>query len=644
MRTQRIKVLWGLGMCVASACAQQGSEGEVARASEALMLAGAAAPRPVAVSGVKLQPMAAVVTRETPEGFSDMRLALLDGSTARLSFRLGKNEQLMRKVDARAPRLTLAASPKEQPVEFNDMGKAPDRLANDGLFSGAVPIKLDALARLNDESTKLRQRTAVRFVPGSHEAIGSFELPQLPFDLEKLKSGAEISVLPIGELGPFQTLGAVSVSSINPQKSLMMTSLPIIEDTGRTMNPCDLASANSPLKPWTFGHLMEEMAVGSGLSGGDFAEAWLNTWLGSAVVAASGGSPVLDATSNAAAANVTNLVINPWRARSGGGTLDLRIAPFRLQGIFYRPDLGRVSYGSAANNAGELRFVFGLLEARDNNHDGDALDARDTCQVTEMAVIFEFGVPLSDCSSIKNFANQMVNLSTLLPGTPAYGMALESITESVVKHGAAPSKPNQNALNQLRTNEIDLTGIWQLREFVITPGNGPLMQTTTKNNPRQHAAPFTTTGLTPTPIDLSATNLWLNELTTHPLPELSLGAPFLAGSVSYNPMVWDNAALTPAQFEDRFNFSLNTCSSCHTQETSTSFYHVRPTGPGGVPSLSSFLSVSPFPVTDVHGLTHTFQEKDNRKQALANFANASCGFIGGLPPFELLRLPMLSVH
>jgi hypothetical protein len=36
-------------------------------------------------------------------------------------------------------------------------------------------------------------------------------------------------------------------------------------------------------------------------------------------------------------------------------------------------------------------------------------------------------------------------------------------------------------------------------------------------------------------------------------------------------------------------------------------------------------------------------EKDNRKQALASFANAQCGF-RGFPPFELLRTPLHFVH
>jgi hypothetical protein len=39
------------------------------------------------------------------------------------------------------------------------------------------------------------------------------------------------------------------------------------------------------------------------------------------------------------------------------------------------------------------------------------------------------------------------------------------MTESVARHGAAPAKGNENALNQIRTNEVALAFPWELREF-----------------------------------------------------------------------------------------------------------------------------------------------------------------------------------
>src|SRR5690606_10353662 len=107
------------------------------------------------------------------------------------------------------------------------------------------------------------------------------------------------------------------------------------------------------------------------------------------------------------------------------------------------------------------------------------------CRPLEAAVILEYGVPLTQCQDIKSWANDWAALSDELPGTPAFNGALETLTEAVVLQGSDPSKPNGNALNQLRTNEIELTGVWQFREFHLMP-SGLLEQTTTANNPREH--------------------------------------------------------------------------------------------------------------------------------------------------------------
>jgi hypothetical protein len=481
----------------------------------------------------------------------------------------------------------------------------------------------------------------------------------MAIDLDALIAGKAIRLPRLAEIGPLKVLGGAlgGGAPINPQKSLIITALPVVEDPARTMNPCRAAAANTPLKKWTFGHLMTEMAQGSGLTPSAFVERWLGHFRTQQIVRATGSLTVLDATSAAAAGNVDDLIINPWRARSGGGALDLAIAPFRLLAILYRPDLARSSpyAGSSGNNAGELRFVFGLMEARDANGDGDALDPGDTCQQHEMSAIFEYGVPITSCTGIKDWANEFVALTGLLQGTPAYGAALESLTERVVRFGAAPTKPNQNALNQLRTNEIALSGIWQMREFNLTVGGGPLFQATVKNNPREHQAPFTSVpGVTPAPIDLNGTDAFRNELLanlpqilagTYAVPEIAAGAPFLGGATSYNfGTFWDHPALaTASELEGRFKFSLNTCSGCHTGETSTAFYHIRPTPPGAPAGLSSFLTVNPFTVTDNRGISHTFSEMDNRKQALSSLANQICRF-RGLPPFQILRDPLNSVH
>ncbi|KYF93380.1 hypothetical protein BE17_53205 [Sorangium cellulosum] len=598
-------------------------------------------------------------TRGLPLRVDDLFLQLPASGSGALSLKLAERERARVLADNGRASFALALSAREPSVEFNDLGRGLDARAGDGLFTGAVSVNVELLTQLNREVSRLdlREPTVRRFVPGSRVVSGSERIATTSaIDLEALRRGATVRLPHIDELGPLRTLGAVTTASINPQKSLLIRSLPVIEDPARTMNPCNAAASNSPLKRWTFGHLMEQMAQGSGLSPSDFVQQWLNAWRTQQSVTATGGAPVLDATSTAAADSVDSLILNPWKQRSGGGTLDLSIAPFRLQAIVYRSDLAQSSpYGgsSAGNSGGELRFVFGAMEVRDANGDGDANDAGDTCQPIEMSTIFEFGVPLSSCTDIKDWANAWVNLSTLLPGTPAYGAALEALTEAVVVRGAAPAKPNQSALNQLRTNEIDLTGIWQFREFVLPAAGGPLTQTTTKNNPREHQVSFTSVlGVTPSPIDMNGSPALLTEILksmgdpSYQVPELSGGAPFLGGASSYNfDTFWDHPdLLNTAELEARFTFSSKTCSGCHTGETATSFYHIRPAGPGASPTLSGFLQSGPLTVTDVRGLSHTFAEMDNRKQALASLANQICGFKIGLPPLQLTRVPLASTH
>ena len=553
--------------------------------------------------------------------------------------------------------VTLQLNRKEEPVTFNDRGEEGDIEARDGIFMAKVPVDLKRLEALAQETQQVRSRVISTFTPGSREVVGRERLPKTGLDLEALRAGKLVRLPPLAKFGVFESLGAGSSVPIDWQKSLLVRTIPVIEDGGRTANPCASIATNTPLRTWTFGHLMREMSQGSGLSESDFVEQWLEHWRAQQQVFDTSGTTLLDDINDNAHANIDALVINPWRQRSGGGALDLSIAPFRLQAIVYRPDLAVSSPygGGASNNGGELRFVFGMMEVRDNNGDGDALDAADTCQSFEAAVIFEYGVPLSSCTDIKAWANDWVSLSAELPGTPAYNGALENLTEAVVLHGSDPAKPNQNALNQLRTNEIALTGIWQFREFHLA-SSGLLEQTTTKNNPREHQASFTSVpGSTPTPIDLNGTSSLLNEIQAnvtaivgddYGVPETSSGQPFLGGASSYNlNTAWDHPGLvTTQEIEARFKFSLNTCSGCHTGETNTTFYHIRPSGPGSTPILSNFLLNNPHTVTDVRSVSHTFNEMDNRKQSLSLLANQSCSFLLGQIPFELLHAPLQSVH
>src|SRR6185503_10931007 len=93
--------------------------------------------------------------------------------------------------------------------------------------------------------------------------------------------------------------------------------------------------------------------------------------------------------------------------------------------------------------------------------------------------------PKKGCHQLRDWAKQWVDLGALPIGSAGYNTALEAITEQFAKAGAAPSKPNGSALNQLRTNEnaLDPGGLWELREFRLDGGTHLLFEDTVKQTP-----------------------------------------------------------------------------------------------------------------------------------------------------------------
>ncbi|HEX8115495.1 MAG TPA: hypothetical protein VF516_47535, partial [Kofleriaceae bacterium] len=408
-------------------------------------------------------------------------------------------------------------------------------------------------------------------------------------------------------------------------KSLFITDPAVVMDPARTWDPC--TGAGTQGGDWTFAHLMREMANGSSHTPDDFVQSWLSQWLNSYVV---NGDIVPSRT------QMFNQVIQPWAAASSvtatltvdpftgqnvlnlSGPLDLDIAPFSLLAIVNRIDLGETSAGGGGYSGsagmpktpGELRFIFGVVQP---NPWGGGSQA--TCGRKPFTVIFEYGVPGDTCSQVVAWAKQWSSLQ-MFPGfTPAYLAQLNAMTESVVVHGAAPSKGNQNALNQIRTNEIALAwggcgqaaNQWELREFTLTneslpgdpPASGLLRKHTVARTPDD--ATYSAGGPDPTinafiasqVVPAAATPASCNLVPNYTVP-LSwpvAGSPFRGGNSLVPPPFW-MATLNPATPHNicaRHQFSLNTCNGCHRGDTGTSFTHINPLSPPPAP-LSNFLT------------------------------------------------------
>jgi hypothetical protein len=436
------------------------------------------------------------------------------------------------------------------------------------------------------------------------------------------------SFFPGGGFGPVNRCPVRPVSTAAAWgKSLFITAPQVVQDPARTWDPCTGAGTRGGV--WTFAHFIREMAQGSGKLPEVFALDWLSLWLNTYVV---------NGDSVPARTQMFTQVIQPWAIASGipnptlttdpvthklivdlhGRLLDLGIAPFRLLAIVNRIDLGETVDGpsgysgsvtSRPKTAGELRFIFNVVQP---NPWGAGTEA--TCGRKLFTTIFEYGVPIEGCTGVVKWAQKWTALQAFPSFSPAYLAQLQSMTESVVVHGAAPApKGNLNAINQIRTNEIALSRPWELREFTLTdenpaagtntPSNGELRPHTVAQTPNDGAFPpipggpvvnnFVTTtvlaGTTTPPCESSYT-----------VPYLFAGGPFRGGNTLIGAGHWNTSSVSvfspPLNICARHQFSLNTCGGCHHDDSgtngfagSTNFTHVDPLSPIPV-TLSKFLT------------------------------------------------------
>jgi hypothetical protein len=345
-------------------------------------------------------------------------------------------------------------------------------------------------------------------------------------------------------LGPEvpESIAAACAVTVSKPSELMITNVAVVEDPIRTQWTGALTSANDGA--WHFGRLMTEMAGANDPA--VFVRTWLSQWAAARTV---NGQTV------PARAQIAS-VIRAW-PKTAAGTLDLRKAPMRLLAIVHRVDL------RSPGNAGEGRFVFGVLGANGNP--------------MQFTIILEYKLPAADAAAVTQWANDWHSLGALPLGSATYRSRLAAITRKFTRRGAFTGRPNDSAISQVRTNEIALAFPWELREFRLTT-TGQLRM----------AAP----ALTPANnLDNSATLaafMTAIKAQTHTVPLSFQSKPFQAASVTNNIDFWNAPGITDSTLRQRF--SINTCNGCHGAESSTSFLDVFPRNPGQEAQLSGFLS------------------------------------------------------
>ena len=523
---------------------------------------------------------------------------------------------------------------------LDDSGSGDDAAANDGEFT----------ARIDFDYENYRTRKLKEVIVSS---ISEDEATSVEFSGREIVAKKKPTLVPaVSVSSSLPTISLTSSSAVTPvvdsERALMIRDLSVVSDPVRTFDPCDTDGdglVGDPNGAWSFKTLMAGMAntVGTGIPLDAFVQQWLAGWARNFDVlhdgSASGDWIINNDVVPEREAGLLASIINPW-PKTSIGTLDMDKAPFRLLSIVNRVDLREaVGYGPGSSTAGELRFVFGLLDMN-------------TCSPDRMSAIFEYTVHVNTCTDVINYAQKWEDLDTIhppFPASPGYLAHLQSITDPVTTAGAAALEPNGSSIGQLRTSEVTMASPWEMREFTLqpmpfgTPAQNVLRMDTTKQTPDlQYTAD---PALQPILEDYIIANVADICDDKHVVPNTWLGNPFMAGRADFFP---DTHFWTPGipahpaggctNDDIRFKFSSTTCSGCHGADTidpavDTHFYHVNPGTPPGLPvELSRFLTGTAAtapntPIPDpslIGGTSRDFADLDRRGADLQDLLATGC--------------------
>lgn len=343
-------------------------------------------------------------------------------------------------------------------------------------------------------------------------------------------------------------LAACAVAITTPRE-LMITALPVVEDPVRTVWSGKLDTQSDGA--WHLGRLLTEMAGANDPQ--TFVRSWLNTWAADRTV----NGQIVDSRP------ISN-VLSAW-PKLADGSLDLRRPPVRLLAIVNRFDL------RSAGNAGEGRFVFGVLDRSGNP--------------TSFTIILEYKLPAATAADVTKWANDWHALGALAPSTAEYRSKLQAITRRFSRRDAFPGRPNGSAISQVRTNEIALANPWELREFHLTTTGQLRLATLALTPAHDGRVDHNNTPLLAAFITANAAAI---KAQTHTVPATFQGQPFAGAHVFNNIDLWTAPGITDNLVRHRF--SLNTCNGCHGAETATGFLHVNPRAQGREARLSGFLT------------------------------------------------------
>ncbi|MEO5768773.1 MAG: RICIN domain-containing protein [Polyangia bacterium] len=420
------------------------------------------------------------------------------------------------------------------------------------------------------------------------------------------------------------------------QKSIILTALPIVENVGRTADPClpltKLAGAAS--KKWTMGYLLTQASSSSPTptTASNFVKRWMSTWTepldgkvhmdGKLYPKVNG--EIVEPNAEPGNKSTGQILNEAWQTNSGSKTTyKMDYAPFRLLAIVPRFDL-RKRRRNGEGLAGELRFVFGAV---DNNK------AHGCSTIGENTVILEYAVDRATENDVVAWAKSWLALANETLGSTTYLNKLDGLVQGVIQAGKGSGykgrdeqpRPNGSELIRIRTNEKRGSMFaWHLREWEIVSDS--------RYNPNPATVKQTPSRVYKTPQDSTVGN-WANDNAyeilhdTYTVPTTTtpkLGGKDVNATEGDEPSgVWD------VGFDDnevRHAFAMNTCEGCHHTETDNIALHIETRDPGKDSLLSSFLTGvfedgRPFSVQDTRGTKRYFHEAADRAADLRNLAS-----------------------
>ena len=406
-----------------------------------------------------------------------------------------------------------------------------------------------------------------------------------------------------GEGDPGSATGGSVLPSgfyIDPYKSVLIRQVGVVDDDTRTQDPCTSGNDISR-KYWSFGYLMTQMANTTDYNG--FARSWLSSWEtttslnGDSLAEVRPTDPLI-----AGMKPIATRAREAWTRASGSSTLAMSKAPFRLLAIVNRFDLRkdkqRFGVGNLSNsgNAGELRFVFSVLDL-DNGCAEYSTPNNNSFRGQEL-VILEYAVNLSTADARRNWITSWTDLTNYEPGTFEFNSRLQNLTQQVVAKGKGGTRPNGSALIRIRTNETANAVRWDMREFTINGSTHLVVPATVKLTPRD-SLNCVLNNSTTCSNDLAH---WMrdhgNEILadTYVVPDQfpsGYSSRYFLGAHSSNAVAntyWVGGSGYTVPPDVRHQFSKGTCSGCHSAETGTGFFHIQGREKGDVAKLSPFLT------------------------------------------------------